>query len=984
MPKLSTAIVQQNVASLRDVEEALARQVLYGGDLVTNLLQQADGVNETALVRLLAESLDLPPAPSGPLPKASAEALQLLPGDVALRHGLYPVALEGGTLVVFVSEHLADEVKQDLSFALGVDLKERAAPLVRIREAIGRDYGLPLDRRTLRVLAKLRGEPDPSPSIAPAPLRDAPALSSLPRPPSIPPLGPLAAAGMPEAYPAGTRAAQQNAFTAEATPSVHDAVTAPAPEVAAQASTAADLTPAPPEHKPTLRGMPASEAPPRPGSGQYALGGSELSAWSVQQKQGRRQPARQRRRGPYTAAQAEHDLLEAEGRDDVLGAFFDFSSQYFEYAALFAVVGDIAEGRDAHGPGADRSQITGIGVPLDLPSSLSHVRETRRWSTEALSPTGMDAQLARDLSRPIGKRVLLLPVTVRNRCVLIFYGDDGEADVQLSDVGDVIAFAPLVASSLENLIVRRKLAARQSIAAAAIPKARAPRDVERRSQVPPADERAEALFRALESPEPPDDPRRAAPEEVPAPPPSNPRSLTPAEVPRARASIPAGATAKPVVSVGSRAKTPPHGTLGPAGTRPREHVPRAPEARPAPVGDHSGPVFALTRRSSPTPLREEEPPEDGWELPDSSRHDPDSRSPDGPTALARAPGGRARSGDSPEASPEISVGTAVLEEDLDGDSLPESRSFAVAPQVPNKRYSSDELRLPSVIVNVKSDCNQLIDKLLGGDEGAIAALASLGNTAVSELVSRFPGPTAAPSGSPTRWRASGAGPILKALARIGPRAAPFVTVRTNDTSPEVRQYATRLLGEMPGPESAQAIVRRLTDSDERVRRAAQDAGWMLQSHEESRAKLRDAACSVAEDPSARLEARSAALEALADWRDPRAVPRLIPLVGEQSEAGKTAQWALSTITRQDFDADAGAWKDWYEKRAAGRHRIEWLIDSLMHDRDDIRRAAGEELKSLTKEYFGYYDDLPPAERARAQTRYREWWEASGKARFSGT
>ena len=56
----------------------------------------------------------------------------------------------------------------------------------------------------------------------------------------------------------------------------------------------------------------------------------------------------------------------------------------------------------------------------------------------------------------------------------------------------------------------------------------------------------------------------------------------------------------------------------------------------------------------------------------------------------------------------------------------------------------------------------------------------------------------------------------------------------------------------------------------------------------------------------------------------------------------------------------------------------------MHENPDIRRAAGEELKSLTKEYFGYYDDLPKKERARAQHRYREWWEGRGKARFLGS
>jgi hypothetical protein len=105
------------------------------------------------------------------------------------------------------------------------------------------------------------------------------------------------------------------------------------------------------------------------------------------------------------------------------------------------------------------------------------------------------------------------------------------------------------------------------------------------------------------------------------------------------------------------------------------------------------------------------------------------------------------------------------------------------------------------------------------------------------------------------------------------------------------------------------------------------------------------------------------------------------LAGRKDEVGQSAEWALGVVTRQAFGRDAAAWGAWWQTNQS-RHRIEWLIDALMHDEVDVRRAAGEELKSLTKEYFGYYDDLPKAERQKAQARYREWWDSTGKARFS--
>ena len=84
MPSLSSSIVNQQVASVRDVEEALSRQSLYGGDLITNLLELA-AVSEERLGKVLAESHDLEPAPVGELPVAPDYVRRLVPGDLAQR-----------------------------------------------------------------------------------------------------------------------------------------------------------------------------------------------------------------------------------------------------------------------------------------------------------------------------------------------------------------------------------------------------------------------------------------------------------------------------------------------------------------------------------------------------------------------------------------------------------------------------------------------------------------------------------------------------------------------------------------------------------------------------------------------------------------------------------------------------------------------------------------------------------------------------------
>src|SRR5690606_24862665 len=116
-----------------------------------------------------------------------------------------------------------------------------------------------------------------------------------------------------------------------------------------------------------------------------------------------------RRLGPYTAADAERDLLNADGRDDVLNAFFDFAAQYFEYCALFVMHGDLAEGRDARGPGASPEQVRALGIPLDLPSAIQSAYERGKWQLVRLTGGGIDVGLAKDLRRPSGPQCLLLP-----------------------------------------------------------------------------------------------------------------------------------------------------------------------------------------------------------------------------------------------------------------------------------------------------------------------------------------------------------------------------------------------------------------------------------------------------------------------------------------------------------------------------------------------------------------------------------------------
>ena len=417
MVKLEAVLEQRGIASPREMSEAIARCELHGGDLTTSLLQFVTA-DEAQLSAALSECYGLPAAVVGLLPAPKDDASKSLPREVAERYCCFPLETGPGILVVAVAAPLDAALKEELSFALGVQIEERVALEVRIRQAISRHYGLPLSPRNQRGIARLDGDLEQVPVETPLGLWPDTQLSSLPRPPS-------------ERPPATTSSLSERPFLLSNPP------------------TALSSTP--------------------PSSG--------------------KRPSR--RRGPFSLELAREELARATTRNDVLDVFFSFTCQFFEYSSLFAVHNAIAEGLDAWGPGADHEAVIGIGVPLDLPSSLSEAAESCKVRLTRLGREGIDRKLASDLKRPIGARVLILPICLRGRCAVLLYADNGTNDVVEREIGDVIALAPDVASALGRIILLRKreAQARQSLdptelSASLAPPARAPSDTAGPSRPP--------------------------------------------------------------------------------------------------------------------------------------------------------------------------------------------------------------------------------------------------------------------------------------------------------------------------------------------------------------------------------------------------------------------------------------------------------------------------------------------------------------------
>jgi hypothetical protein len=261
-------------------------------------------------------------------------------------------------------------------------------------------------------------------------------------------------------------------------------------------------------------------------------------------------------------------------------------------------------------------------------------------------------------------------------------------------------------------------------------------------------------------------------------------------------------------------------------------------------------------------------------------------------------------------------------------------------------------------------------------------LLALGESSLDAVFRYFPGPTQHDRSEPRSRvpRAAEVGPLLRLVVMFRHAAANKLSDQLESVDPEQRYYATLCLGEVVFPAALPRLGARLFDADAPTRRIALESLRAYRKLSEFERVLRSLR-SMLSDASVPVERRRLAAQALADLRDSEAIPALLTGLNDSEPSVRSlSQRALVVLARQDFGEDARAWREWWE-RAAGRHRIEWLIEALVHDDSNVRHEAGEELKKLSGIFVGYYFNLPRRERDRAQQQYREWWEREGRSRF---
>ncbi len=1038
MSALTSLLVRDGVVPVRKIEEALQRQVISGGDVETVLLEM-DALPENVLAAYRAALYGLGPASREEIMSVAPEVVGLVPAEVAIEHKLIPLSVHGSVLEVALREPLSTEQEERLGFLLGFDLVARIACEVRVAAGLAHHYAAELSPRFTRLIDRLRkrdsGEatrPRVSGALA-AHASDIPYKHHEHFEGRTRPLDPRVQPDRPR-RPTNPGMGRVTAETAELA------------EAAERARLAEEAPPSEPRRAP-VASLPEDEEldggpvvfPSEPGRGEPRRGepgASEPARGALRPpRRTSSSPALKLLRGPLTLAAGERMLKRVSDRDQILEVFFSYARQFFDYTALFVVQENAADGREAWGPGASTEEVQAVSVPLDRPSVFAEVRRTTAPLVRRLGATDVERDVALGLRRPTTPPALILPIAIRQRVVLLLYGDRGGEEFDLGAVMELVRFASRVVEAFELLILRKKRAGYHERGASRDPgslksAAKVVAETAGRGR-PSADRRRHesgawrpgrrfaGVFAPVLELGGADSWSSATPDQPPSAVVHPPRSEAAPVIAGEAAPVTAGEAAPAEAPPVSAEPSPPPRRVRRAPSQvdgPPQLVLGIPRDAPPPPPSAEIDLGALQIAAAlAEPVREEEP-EMIVDVDDADEEDLEAiaeleaqverdRERERAQARARAegtyrmPGGRV---DVVRATPSEPLerpasrprARMVRDPRRDGDDSssggsgrPVVATDVVRPPASLRPPRGADPETRSVIVDMGEQVHAQVADLIAAQSEErraelIRGLFFLGEAALPALVQAFPGPLSwdrhAPSGPIPAGRDVSV--VARALVAFGERAVPYVSALMSSGQADQRFYAALVAAELVHPDLIDAAAERIHDPDPGVRRIAcallpRLAGY--RGFEEVRVVIRRTARLRGKDTSRRWQA----VDALAALRDVAIVDKLIDLLKEDdAELVDHVHRALVILTCDDMGRSHRRWRAWHDKRGE-RHRVEWLIDGLMHDDASIRTLAGTELERLTQERYGYQPGAPRRDRERVQRRYRRWWEDDGRRRF---
>ncbi len=413
-------LLQNDYASLSELEEASQASVLYGGRLGTAMIELGL-LSPEQLDTALARHLGLPEIPTAWLAKPDAAARAALHIDLVKRHRAFPLQFEKRTLHVGLLDPRDDAVLDELAFASGCLIAPYVLAEFRFVQLMQRVYSIApssrfktlLDEGARALARRLRAAQRKS--IEDERARVIPELE----------IGPLAA---------DVELSQSDAFFRVAEPIAVPAPVAPAAPVSARTPAVAALA------APTAKASaPAAAKEP---------------ALEIDDDE----PILLDRRAPTlpqaSIAALEGVLAESPDRSCVIDASVELASRFAEAAALFVIRDGVAAGLGAL-RGGKPLEVDATVIPLAADNALAACVANRQ-QVRTNPSTALDKLLAKALRSGEHTQLAVYPIQIGERVVNLLVAQAQHGALGATADAALAALARLIGGAYERLIREHK------------------------------------------------------------------------------------------------------------------------------------------------------------------------------------------------------------------------------------------------------------------------------------------------------------------------------------------------------------------------------------------------------------------------------------------------------------------------------------------------------------------------------------------------
>ena len=147
---LGSLLIDQGIITMEVLEEALQRQVIFGGRLGTNLIEMGV-VDEETLLKELASQHNVPFAEAHHFEKIPRNVLDSVPRDLIEQHRIIPLKKDGKRIVLAMRDPTRLDVVDEVSFRTDCVVKSAVASEFRIIQALERYYNIKSEARYIAV-----------------------------------------------------------------------------------------------------------------------------------------------------------------------------------------------------------------------------------------------------------------------------------------------------------------------------------------------------------------------------------------------------------------------------------------------------------------------------------------------------------------------------------------------------------------------------------------------------------------------------------------------------------------------------------------------------------------------------------------------------------------------------------------------------------------------------------------------------------------